>query len=529
MEHPLWVDGRSIDGRTLEADVCVIGSGPAGLSLVQAFASTATRVVVIESGGATQDSRIQRLAAGRTRGDRYPAPSRSRSRRAGGTAHIWNTWVGSERVAKYAPLDPIDFECREWVPHSGWPVRHADLVPWYARARRLCGLEPVRDQPVPGDPADALFAGDAGAFTPSLYQLGAARRFTHDLVGTLREAPNVMFCTHATALGLDSDPTGESIVAVRAGCLGGERFQVRATCFVLAAGGIENPRLLLLSRRGDAAAPGNRFDLVGRGLMDHPRDFASRLIPRDPRLVEQLGFYDVHCTPAGALRGRLAVREETMRRNRTLNLSVTLRRRPAWIAHGWSDLLPTRMRARARSAVARLECLGPAAVPRVEIELNLEQAPDLENRVMLGRNRDAFGLPRAEVHWRWREIDRASHAHLRTLLANEFESRGIGRLEVRAGLALDPAACHPTGTTRMSASPEGGVVDTDARVHGVSNLFVAGSSVFPTSGFANPTLTIVALALRLADHLRRRFVSEPAVSAATSSPVERLLPSTPVG
>jgi choline dehydrogenase-like flavoprotein len=204
--------------------------------------------------------------------------------------------------------------------------------------------------------------------------------------------------------------------------------------------------------------------------------------------VERLGFYDVHRTPAGALRGRLAVREETMRRKRTLNFSATLRRRPAWM-------------------------------PRVEIELNLEQAPDFENRVTLGRDRDAFGLPRPEIHWHWREIDRASHAHLRALLGNEFESRGIGRLEVRSYPGLDAAACHPTGTTRMSANPELGVVDADARVHGVSNLFVAGSSVFPTGGFANPTLTIVALSLRLAEHLSRRLLREPVASPAVESPL----------
>jgi choline dehydrogenase-like flavoprotein len=161
---------------------------------------------------------------------------------------------------------------------------------------------------------------------------------------------------------------------------------------------------------------------------------------------------------------------------------------------------------------------GASGVPRVEIELNLEQAPDLENRVVLGRERDALGQPRAEVRWRWGAMDRASHERLRRRLATEIERRGVGRLEIRPGVALDPGAHHPMGTTRMSGDPALGVVDPDARMHGLSNLFVAGSSVFPTSGFANPTLTVVALALRLAAHLQSRFGGTPAESRASMVP-----------
>jgi choline dehydrogenase-like flavoprotein len=135
----------------------------------------------------------------------------------------------------------------------------------------------------------------------------------------------------------------------------------------------------------------------------------------------------------------------------------------------------------------------------------LEQRPDPENRVVLARRRDCFGVPRAELHWRWRAEEQAALEKLRTFLAAELETAGLGRVEIRPGQRPDPNAHHHSGTTRMHEDPRYGVVDGDARVHGTDNLYVTGASVFPSAGFANPTLTIVALALRLADHLKQRI------------------------
>ena len=140
--------------------------------------------------------------------------------------------------------------------------------------------------------------------------------------------------------------------------------------------------------------------------------------------------------------------------------------------------------------------------------INLEQGPDPDNRITLSDTRDAFGLPRATVHWRWTARDRTNLARLRALLAAELKRHGLGRVVCNADVAIDADAHHHLGTTRMDRDARNGVVDEHGRLHALSNMYVAGSSVFPTGGFANPTLTIAALALRLADHLAMRLAAD---------------------
>ena len=492
-EPTLRVEGRRLNGQTLEADVCVVGAGPAALSLVREWIPGPLQVVVLESGDRADTPRLETLSRGHTIGDPYASLVHSRARRVGGTAHIWNTWLGSERAAKYVPLDPIDFEARPWVAPSGWPFTRAALEPYYARAHSVCGLGPFDDDPHAGADSDGGWI-ESDALTSRVYRLGPARLFTHDYPDQVEQAKNLRVCTGATAVGLDLDRSGETVTQVRAACLTGARFRVRARCVVLAAGGLENPRLLLLSNldRGD------RSSMVGRGFMDHPRDSSGTLIPSDPNRFREPGVYDVRFTPAGVVRGRLTLRPELMRRERLMNLSAILRRgAPMRPKRPWS-LFSRRASGPGNAARDRV---------RVAVELHLEQAPHPENRVRLGRARDPFGLPRIELHWRWRDADRRSHDLARECLAAELERCGIGRLVIDPRVRLDPHAHHPMGATRMSRDPRLGVVDEHCRVHGVSNLFVAGSSVFPTSGYANPTLTIVALALRLADHLTSQLVT----------------------
>jgi len=462
---------RRLANRTLETDLCVIGSGPAGLSLASEFVGSDVEVVVLESGAHESDAASQALSSGRTVGDRYADLARTRHRRVGGTPHIWNTWFGRERVAKYAPLDPIDFEARPWLPLSGWPIAHRTLDPYYVRARSFCGLAGGESASDGSAGSGARLVPSAlGTFHPGTYQLGTARRFTEFHAGRIERAPNVLLCSEASVTDLETDFGARRVTRVNATTLSGERVSVSARCFVLAAGGIENARLLLLSNRASSDGLGNRHDMVGRCFMDHPRDTACVLIPRNFRIGNDLDFFRVRETPAGIVRGRLALSESAMRARRLHNLSITLRPR------------------------------GP-----IELEIHLEQAPDPENRVVLNRTLDPLGQPRAELHWRWGETDRRNLARARLLLVEELARARVGRVVVRPGARLDPSAHHHMGTTRMSLAPRLGVVDPDCRVHGVANLFVAGSSVFPTGGFANPTLTIVALSLRLADHLKARL------------------------
>jgi len=480
------VDARTLDIASLAADVCIVGAGPAGLTIARALAMRgAVRIIVLESGGHGPDPQAQILSEGTTIGDAYVGPGASRHRQAGGTAAIWNTWFGQESGGKYAPLDAVDFEAREWWPLSGWPFEKALLEPYYERARSLCGLGPNSDGGQDWTSPDRpLLPLAPDLLTTDVYQFGPARLFTHDYVRELQQAHNVLLCLHATAVQLAMDEAGRSVTHVGAARESSRLLRVRAKVYLLAAGGIENARLLLVAHGPDRPSLGNQSDLVGRCFMEHPRDIGCQLVPADRRVRDQCGHYAFHRSPTGVVMRRLTFTDDARRREQLPGMSVTLLPRVRafrwWPIRGRHDAVP--------------------------LLINLEQAPDRENRIMLATARDRFDLPKPEIHWRWRDLDRHNLIRIRTIVADEIERNGIGRVVVDPDVPPDPNAHHHMGTTRMHHDPRRGVVSPDGRVHGVSNLFVAGSSVFPTSGFANPTLTIVALALRLAEHLSDRHV-----------------------
>ena len=533
------IDAREVrDGSALDADVCIVGAGPAGLTIARALAPRGLRILVLESGGHRPDSAVQALCAGTTTDPSYADPILTRRRQAGGTTQDWNTAVGPEIGAKYLPLDPIDFEARAWVAGSGWPIDRSTLDPYYVRAHEVCDLGPVsyrledwtdlQRPPLP-------LAG--GRLVTAIYRYGLARTFTDLRLNEACRAQNVLVCLHGTVVELATGLDGRTVTHARVRCLHGPRFLARARLFVLAAGGIENARLLLLSTGACARGLGNEHDLVGRYFMDHPRDYSCALVPADRRLFDRAGFYDVHAVPGGFVMGRLAISAACLRQEELLNVSATLRPRPPGhrsagmealralrstslrrpflvlrrtgrLTRGLGDVLDYGYRRYVLGHQAvDVEWSGLADKARrfgtFELLLHLEQAPDPDNRVTLGPERDAMGQPRAHLVWRWRECDQRSLDRVRQILGEDLERAGIGRIVQIAGAALDPNAHHHLGTTRMHRDPRQGVVDEHCRVHATGNLFVAGSSLFPTGGCANPTLTVVALALRLADHLGR--------------------------
>ena len=500
---PMEVDARTLGTPALDAEVCIVGAGPAGLVLARELAARMRRVVLLESGGRNPDPAAQALCEGTSTGDTWDGPALTRHRQAGGTTRLWNTWFDDEAGAKYVPLDALDFEARAWWPLSGWPFDRTHLEPYYARAQALCGLEP---SPWEGEawqgPDRPCLALSPGSLTTGVYRFGPSRLFTGTYLEEVRQARLVLLCLNATAVGLERDPDARAVthVVVAAGARG-SRFRVRTRLVVLAAGGIENARLLLLADVGDASG------LLGRCFMEHPRDLSCRLVPTDARLIDRCGLYDLHRRPAGVVLGRLGFTDEARRRLQLPAMSITLQPRPRELRWPAAEALRTRAwgpRAHRRTGW----WCGPGTGRRyaaVDLLINLEQVPDPDNRITLGEGRDRFGLPQAAIHWRWRARDQDNLARIHATVAAELHGAGLGRVEIGAVAAPDPNAHHHMGTTRMHLDPLRGVVDEHGRVHGLANLFVAGSSVFPTGGFANPTLTIVALALRLADRLDKRL------------------------
>jgi choline dehydrogenase-like flavoprotein len=498
------VDARTLDASLLDADVCIVGAGPAGLALARRLARGPHRIVVLESGGRLADPEVQRLNEGETSGDAYAGLTATRHRQAGGTVHTWNTLFEQSIGAKYVPLDALDFETRPWWPLSGWPFDRAHLEPYYAGARSICGLGPGSDDGAEWASASRpCLTDDYRPLVTAVYHFGPARLFTEIHLDELRRAHNVLLCLNATLVELERPAGQRSVSLARAQCLSGRRLSVRARMFVLAAGGIENARLLLLAQHRHGLD--DESGLLGRCFMEHPRDSSRRLVPSDRRAFDRYGLYDLHRGERGVVSGRLALTESTRRRQQLPAMSVSLsplpRELPWPAAERWrARLLGERPRRRTGWSRTRAKARRFSAI---ELLLNLEQAPHPDNRITLSEERDRFGLPKAALHWRWRAFDQDQLVRLHAVVAGELERLGLGRVEVVSTAPPDPNAHHHMGTTRMHQDPRRGVVDQHGRVHGLANLFVAGSSLFPTAGFANPTLTIVALALRLAEHLEQ--------------------------
>lgn len=493
------LDARALPpGTTLEAEVCVVGSGPAGLTVARELAQAGRQVVVLESGATGPDPQADQLGEGSAVGGWYGSLRRTRHRRVGGTPHLWNTlFEGRNGWAKYVPLDPSDF-----APGAdgGWPFGFGHLEPFYRRAQALCGAEGTWDAAAAATPGRAVLAFPAGTLASGLYRFGHGSLWTRRYPGELRARANVQLMHSATVLPFALADGGSRVAEVPVAA-GANRFTVRAGQVVLACGAIEAARLLLASGNGSGRAPWLEHDLVGRWFNEHPRDYTCGIPDAGPRVADAVRFYDAHHAADGSvIGGRLGPADELLAAG-VPNFAVTLlplvrvsafarlrnRLDPSWLlqpAHGWSER-PAEL----------------AGYIGLRLVLNLEHRSRPEHRVVLGADRDRYGVPRPVLHYDWDAADAAGLERLREGLRDWLRAAGLGEMTWARGSVPDPNCHHHAGTTRMHRDPRQGVVDADGRVHGTENLYVVGAATFPRSGYANPALTVVAMACRLADHL----------------------------
>ena len=325
----MLVDARRVPkGETLETEICIVGAGPAGIVLAKELIGQDFRVCLLETGGFEPDPEIQALAdgAGDTIGDFYPGAIYMRQRQYGGTSHAWNIDMGNKKQGvRYVTLDPIDFEKRDWLPYSGWAITKSDLDPYYERAHKACKTGPYEYNVEYWEDEQAKrlpFQGDR--VTNQMFHFGPREVFTHDYRKELVESNNVTLCIYATALELDTDELANTVTRVKVGCLDGNEFWVSAKFVILATGGIETARLMLLSDRVQKNGLGNQHDLVGRFLMDHPLLRSGMMVPFDRKIFDALALYDTRWVNGAMVLAKPVLSETVMRQEQLLNMNAAM-------------------------------------------------------------------------------------------------------------------------------------------------------------------------------------------------------------
>ncbi len=527
-----------------EADVCVIGAGPAGITIAQQLLGSGLRVCLAEGGGWQEEPTSQELYDGSCIG--HPMDlTQGRHRVFGGSATQWG--------GRCAVLDPIDFEERHWVPHSGWPIGMETLGPYYERAKRVSNFEdpwvddttastlighsidPGSDQIVPyiwrGASRDMPITWRSYVAMGFLPSFDWARAYRSDLVNDR----NTFVVLHANLISMQDNAGSDAIESALFRSLNGNTLTIRARAFVVCCSGIENARIAL-NLPEQLAEKLNRHGNVGRFFAQHPRGSILDVKTSRAQALRLQKTFSIFSRPprfpVQYERG-LALSDSAQRTHHILNASAAFYYFPsensAWAAgRRLRDALRSRKLSRSMvvDALALLQDSRATAAaafkkyisafqiilpdPKVEVHIDLEQAPNPESRIRLRDDRDALGVRRIEVDWRISDLERKTARIFAEEIAGMLERLNLGAPKLADWLYGSDQIreedlrgnYHFIGATRMAKHEEHGVVDQNCRAFGISNLFFAGASVFPTGGHANPTLTIVALAVRVADTLR---------------------------
>ena len=482
-------------GQLLECDVCIAGAGAAGITLALELDGSSLDVCLVEAGEfeppLVDDTHPY---AGESVGEPYSLVA-TRLRYFGGTTNHWGGWC--------MPLDPIDFRSRPFVPLSGWPFTRSELESYYERAARICEIDP------PIFELDKLPGGNRAAqhlldyydpdFTVKLLRYSPPTRFGLRYRSRIEQSKQVRCFLYSTVVEIEAASGSVSKLRVRAG---DKQFFVKARAYVIALGAIENARLLLCSDRTHPEGLGNSSGFVGRCFADHignpdRQPIGYAVLPSRSPYSKQ---YDLDGLKVML---HLSFQDEFLWAQELVNFGI-------WIYKDWSTSMETDL-AEGHFDDPRLypEWRGKES-GKFGVGIRLEPTPNPDSRLMLLAERDSNGMRRIGLDWRINSLELDAGRRITELLGRKLGRSGIGRF--RSTYPTRPRengfnyGSHHMGTTRMSTDPEFGVTDADCRVHFVDNLYVTGSSVFPTFGFANPTLTICALAIRLADHLKSKVV-----------------------
>lgn len=524
----MFIEGADLpDSVVVESDICIVGAGAAGITMALELSGAPMRVAIVEAGGFEYPEDGQEAYQGSQSGVRYADLDAARLRFFGGTTNHWGGYC--------RPLEPIDFEARDWIPHSGWPITLDDIKPYWNRAADIIQLDRNLFDGAHWTDQSGLPALDVD---PSRFRTSATlvrpTHFGEMYRDSVESARNVSCYLNASVVDLvigEHDNLIREVVVVNAA---GNRSRFQAKHFVLACGGLETPRMMLNADKVRPNGIGNDHDIVGRYFMDHRVSFPGRVVLSSDRT--NLNYYRFNRMPSGQMvEGSLHMTEDLVRAERLCGVQMAME--PAAEVRSAGDVSLTKL----REGVTRFlsgggwmrdfgdhvsnvfhdidhvagnlsrRITGSRDLSEWLIKMEVEQTPNPSSRVKLNGERDRLGLRRIDLHWETREIERHTVVRSLELLGAELGRKGIGRVRVEmeddpnVWSRFDTYGYHQAGTTRMSSRPENGVVDGNCRVHGVGNLYVVGNSVFTTVGTCNPTFTITALSVRLAHHLREKM------------------------
>lgn len=459
-----------------DPQIIIIGSGPAGMTVARRLAAAGIPCALLDAGDEYFSEASQEVYKGEVVGDHYFELDEARLRQLGGTSGHWAGWC---RL-----LDAHDFQERDWIPNSGWPIGYDAIEPYIAATRETLDLQEFRDdQPV----TEAMNWIDLIRSDPV--------RFGEKYRDELAQSDKIAVVLNSYVTDLEAQ--GGHVTAANVVLPEGSAYRFTASHFVVATGGIENSRLLLWSNEKSPDPVVPNATALGHYWMEHPEFMCGEAIVGPPETY----------TPDEDGWAYFAPSLKAMQSAGVANFHIRV------FPNVYSGT---------KRLVADLACTAPSAahwfaglmgqnlVCGAHLSIAMEQAPLYENHIALSSSqRDFSGVPRVELHWRKGELESRTLVQALKLLGATFIEKDIGRVRMDNWVTSGPdyptegliAGYHHMGGTRMSRDPRLGVVDTNCRVHGMQNLFIAGSSIFTTGGYANPTMTIVAFSHRLGDHL----------------------------
>jgi choline dehydrogenase-like flavoprotein len=532
-------------GHAVHADVCVIGSGPAGITIAKELSRRSIKVCMLAGGAREYEEQVQSLYDATTSGDPYLSPLENRRRQLGGTSNMWVVKLPGRRLGvRLAKFDALDFEKREWVSNSGWPFSLEEIEPFYDRAQAIWEAGPNRyDHEAWATQEAQPFPVDPELMQTVMFQFAEKAVFDDFGRNGLEQDENVEIWVNGHAVELIGE---RGVTNLRCKATSGESFEVRARVYVVAAGAVESTRILLAANGANGIGTSGALGLY---YMDHLIVSSGHLTPSSNAGFSEAALYDLRRVRGTPIQGALSFSEEAQRHHQLLNAQIALMPQPnyprlyallAFKQLGESVLqrrFGAQMLRDLRVALSHPAHVAMAVYDNVTKNVSLaqgygkggwsslkrpgrryerfelmtvsEQAPDPDNRITLSPDRDALGMRQAHVHWSRGSQTLECLGRARGVIKRALEGAGVGAVDLERGsdfaTATNPqGTAHNMGATRMHGDPTRGVVDSNCKVHGVDNLFVASSSVFPTGSHANPTLTIVALSIRLGDRLVER-------------------------